>query len=46
MLALALVHSVVAALALLFALGISFSLLTASANALVQLAAPHTCAAG
>ncbi len=40
MLALALVHSVAAALALLFALGISFSLLTASANALVQLAAP------
>jgi MFS family permease len=40
MLALALVHSVAAALALLFALGFSFSLLTASANALVQLAAP------
>ena len=40
MLALALVDSVPAALALLFVLGVSFSLFTASANVLVQLAAP------
>ena len=40
MLALALVDTVAVALVLLFALGIAFSLLSASANALVQLAAP------
>jgi MFS family permease len=40
MLALAGAESVPAALVLLFALGVSFSLFTASANALVQLAAP------
>ena len=40
MLALATVESVPAALVLLFVLGISFSLFTASANALVQLASP------
>jgi MFS family permease len=40
MLALALADSVAVGLVLLFALGVSFSLLSASANALVQLAAP------
>lgn len=40
MLALAPVHTTGLALALLFALGLSFSLFTASANALVQLASP------
>ena len=40
MLGLALVESVPAALALLFVLGVSFSLFTASANVLLQLAAP------
>ncbi len=40
MLGLSLVETVPVALVLLFALGISFSLFTASANALVQLAAP------
>jgi MFS family permease len=40
MLALSLVETVPAALVLLFVLGVSFSLFTASANALVQLAAP------
>jgi len=40
MLALSLVETVPVALVLLFALGVSFSLFTASANALVQLAAP------
>ena len=40
MLALTLADSVAVGLVLLFALGVSFSLLTASANALVQLAAP------
>lgn len=40
MLALAPVHTVTPALALLFVLGVSFSFFTASANALVQLASP------
>jgi MFS family permease len=40
MLALALADSVLVALALLFLLGVSFSLFTASASALLQLAAP------
>jgi MFS family permease len=40
MLALSLVESVPMSLVLLFVLGVSFSLFTASANALVQLAAP------
>jgi MFS family permease len=40
MLGLALVDSTVPALALLFALGVSFSLFTSSASALVQLASP------
>jgi len=40
MLGLSLVESVPAALALLFVLGISFSLFTSSANVLLQLAAP------
>ena len=40
MLGLSLVESVPAALALLFVLGVSFSLFTASANVLLQLAAP------
>jgi len=40
MLALAPVHTVGIALVLLFALGLCFSLFTASANALVQLASP------
>jgi MFS family permease len=40
MLALSLVETVPVAMALLFALGVTFSLFTASANALVQLAAP------
>jgi MFS family permease len=40
MLALAPVHTAAIALVLLFALGLSFSLFTASANALVQLASP------
>jgi MFS family permease len=40
MLALVLVHTVELALVLLFALGLSFSLFTASANALLQLSSP------
>ena len=40
MLGLSLAESVPAALALLFVLGVSFSLFTASANVLLQLAAP------
>jgi MFS family permease len=40
MLGLALVHTVSAALVLLFGVGLSFALFTASANALVQLEAP------